>query len=112
MQKGLGISALVLAIVSIFIPVLGPWLTVVAAALAAFAYGPGFALGLSSIIINLVNIFVLSPTVWLAMGANAAAVSQGGKSVLSVGTTLFVAQAIALAVLIVFNMKQKDKVIG
>lgn len=101
MQKSLGIAALVIAIVSIFIPVIGPWLTIVAGALAAFAYGEGFALGLSSIIINLVNIFGMSPTVWLSIAA------EQGKSMASLGTILFVAQVIALAVLVVFNKKQK-----
>lgn len=105
MQKSLGIAALVIAIISIFIPLLGPWLTIVAGALAAFAFGQGFALGLSAIIINLINIFVLSPTVWLAMGASALAAEQG-KSIMSVGTVLFVAQAIALATLIISNKKR------
>ncbi len=107
MQKSLGIAALVIAVVSIFIPVLGPWLTIIAGALAAFAYGKGFALGLSAIIINLVNIFALSPTVWLAMGASAMAAEQG-KSIMSVGSVLFVAQAIAIAILILSN-KNKAK---
>ena len=95
-----------IAIVSIFIPILGPWHTIVAGALAAFAYGEGFALGLSSIIINLVNIFGMSPTVWIAMGTSALAAEQG-KSIVSGGTILFVAQVIALAALVVFNKKQK-----
>lgn len=106
MQKGLGIAALVIAIVSIFIPVLGPWLTILAEALAAFSFGPGFALGFSSIVINLVNIFFMSPTVWIAEGVSAIAAEQG-KSLMSGGTILFVAQAIALAVLIILNAKQK-----
>ncbi len=109
MQKSLGIAALVVAIVAIFVPVLGPWLTVVVGALAAFAYGPGFALGLSAIIINVINIFVLSPTVWLAMGANALAASHG-KSILSVGTFLFSAQLIALIILIIANNKKPAEI--
>lgn len=111
MQKSLGISALVIAIIAIFIPVLGPWLTILVGGLAAFAYGPGFALGVAAIVINLVNIFVLSPTIWLAMGANAHLASQG-KSAMSVGTTLFVAQAIALGVLVYMNKKRKIDAAG
>ena len=106
MQKGLGIAALVIAIVSIFIPLGGPWLTIVAGALAAFAYGSGFALGMAAIIINIVNVFLLSPTVWLAMGVNAFAASQG-KSIMSVGTILFSVQVTAAVVLFVLNSKQK-----
>jgi hypothetical protein len=105
MQKSLGITALVLAIVSIIIPFIGPWLTIIAGALAAFAYGPGFVLGLSAIIINLVNIFMLSPTVWIAMGVSTIAASHG-KSMLSVGTILFAAQAISLTLLIISNKKK------
>lgn len=106
MQKGFGIAALVLAIVSIFVPVLGPWLTILAGALAAMSYGTGFALGLSAIIINVINIFVLSPTVWLAMAAGAVAASVG-KSWMSVGTILFVAQAASLVVLVTLHAKKK-----
>lgn len=78
MQKGLGIVALVIAIISIFIPVAGPWLTILTGAVAAFVYGEGFALGLSSII-NMINIFVRSSALWFAMGARAIAGEQDGE---------------------------------
>ena len=39
MQKDLGISALVIAILAVFILLLGTWLTVLVALLATFAYG-------------------------------------------------------------------------
>jgi hypothetical protein len=65
MQKGLGIAALVIAIISIFVPIAGVYLTIFTGALAAFAYGEGFPFGLSSIIINAFNIIFLSPTIWI-----------------------------------------------
>lgn len=83
MQKGLGISALVLAIIAIFIPFIGTWLTVVAAGLAAFAYGPGFSLAIAGIVIDILHIFFLSPLLWatggLAAVADGAARTQGAS---------------------------------
>ena len=107
MQKSFGISALVIAIVCIFIPIVGPWLTILAAALAAFACGPGFSLGLAAIIINLFNIFVISPSVWITIAANEAAKAQG-RSFASIGTILFAAQAIA-AILLIAGSSRKRK---
>lgn len=112
MQKGFGITALVIAILSIFIPVAGPWLTIVAGALGAFAYSLGFPLGLSAIIINLINIFFLSPTIWLVMGVNAAAEANGHHSLVSVGTILFIVQAIALGVLVTLHGKGKKRALA
>jgi hypothetical protein len=58
MQKGLGITALVIAIIVIFVPFAGSWLTILVALLAAFAAGEGFGLGIAAIFINVVHIFV------------------------------------------------------
>ena len=41
MQKGLGIAALIIAIIAIFIPLAGTWITILAGLLTAFAAGPG-----------------------------------------------------------------------
>lgn len=75
MQKGLGIAALVIAIIAMFIPFLGTWLTVLVGLLAAFAYGPGLGLGIASIAINITHIFFFSPLLWVsqvaAIGATA-----------------------------------------
>lgn len=65
MEKGFGIGALVLAIMATFVPLLGPWLTVVAALFAMFAYGPGFGMAVGALIVNLVNLLFLSPTTWI-----------------------------------------------
>ena len=69
MQKGLGIAALVVAIISIFVPFAGTWMTILAASLAAFAYGEGIGLGIASIAINIVHIFFFSPLLWITQGA-------------------------------------------
>jgi len=65
MEKGLGIAALALAIMCVFIPVYGPWVTIIAALIAMFAIGPGFGMAIGAIVINLVNLLFLSPTTWL-----------------------------------------------
>lgn len=95
MQKGLGISALVLAIVAIFLALIGPWLTLLVALLAAFSYGPGLSFGISSIVLNIINIIFLSPTVWVDAAAT------GGKG----GGILFSAQIIAGIALFVLHKK-------
>jgi hypothetical protein len=116
MQKGLGIAALVLSIIAIFIPFLGTWLTVVAAGLAAFAYGPGFALGVAGIVIDILHIFFFSPLLWatggLAAVADGAAKAQGalgaeGASAFMLLPWILVAiQIAALVFLIKTNKKQ------
>jgi hypothetical protein len=107
MQKGFGIAALVIAIIAIFIPLFGPWVTIISALLAALAYGSGFAFGISSIVINLINIFILSPTVWVFAGMTSAMEASSGKSFLSLGTFLFVVQIVAGVVLFLLNSKKK-----
>ena len=64
-KKGLGVAALILAIISIIVPVYGPYLAVISAALAAFAKPHEFGLAIGAIITNFVNILFLSPTTWL-----------------------------------------------
>lgn len=105
MNKGLGISALVLAIISIFIPVIGPWLAVVAALLAAFSYGSALAFGIATLVINFVNVIFLSPSLWI----HGALVSKGaemhGAEVAFLPWIVLGAQAIALVVLIALHVK-------
>lgn len=116
MQKGLGISALVLSIIAIFIPLLGTRLTVVAAGLAAFAYGPGFALGVAGIVIDILHIFFLSPLLWatggLAAVADGAAKAHGGSGAegadafMMLPWMLIAIQIAALAFLVKTNKKR------
>jgi len=116
MQKGLGIAALVLAIVAIFIPFIGTWLTVVAAGLAAFAYGPGLSLGIAGIVIDILHIFFLSPLLWATGGLAAVAdhaareTGQGGaegaSTFMALPWILVAIQIAALVVLIRMNKKQ------
>jgi len=79
MQKSLGIAALAISIIAIFIPFLGTWLTVLVAALAAFAFGPGFSMAIAGIVINIFHIFFLSPLLW-ATGGFAAVTDEMAKS--------------------------------
>lgn len=120
MQKSLGIAALVISIIAIFIPFLGTWLTILVAGLAAFAVGPGFSLGIAGIIVNIFHIFFLSPLLWatggLAAVADGAARSQGASG--AEGASAFMAmpwilvaiQIGALAFLIMSNKKRQAAV--
>jgi len=98
MQKGLGIAALVIAILAIFIPFAGTWMTIVAGGMAAFAFGPGFGIGVASIIINIVHILFFSPLLWLtsaagAIGAAAAGSESGGGQIAMMPWVLIAIQA-------------------
>jgi hypothetical protein len=79
MGKGLGIAALVLAIIAIFVPFAGSWLTIVVALLAVFAVGEGFGLGVAAIIINFLHIFFFSPLLWATQGLLEGRTAQTGE---------------------------------
>ncbi len=64
-MKALGIVAMILAIIDIFIPVIGVYLTVLAALFAAFAAGEGLVFAAVAILLNLVNLVFLSPSLWV-----------------------------------------------
>lgn len=117
MQKSLGIAALVLSIIAIFIPFLGTWLTVLVAALAAFAYGPGFSLGIAGIVINVFHIFFLSPLLWATGGlvavsdemakSTGAAGAEGAATFMALPWILVAIQIGALVFLVQSNKKHK-----
>ena len=71
-MKAFGISALVIAIVAIFIPILGAFLAGLAGFLAFFSAGKGTSLGFSAVIINIVNICFMSPSLIIAAGHQSA----------------------------------------
>ncbi len=95
MEKGLGIGSLVLAILAIFIPVIGIWLTIISATLAVFAVGTGFGLGIGAIIVNFINLLFLSPLVWAYLST---------APIISI--FLIGVQVVALIILIKRNKKQ------
>ena len=71
--KVMGILSIVLAGISIFIPVIGVYLTVVSAILAALAFGKSALFGYIAIGINFLSLFFLSPLLWVAASAENAA---------------------------------------
>lgn len=64
-MKALGIIAMIVAVLSIIIPVAGTYITVLAAILAAFAAGEGLTFGAVAIGLNIINIIFLSPLIWV-----------------------------------------------
>lgn len=101
MQKALGITALVVSIIAIFTPVLGPWMTVVVAIMAVFSEGDGYTLGLSAIIINIVNLLILSPQfLGLLSGAS-------GADGVVIALVMMASQVVALFFLVKRNKKYK-----
>lgn len=63
-MKALGITAMIFAIVFIFVP-FGGFVTPLASIMAAFAAGPGLTFGATAILVGLINTLVLSPSVWI-----------------------------------------------
>jgi hypothetical protein len=120
MQKGLGIAALVVAIIAIFIPFLGTWLTVLVAGLAIFAAGPGFGLAAASLVINVVHILFLSPLLWATSGlemlADVAANSSGqeapGAGFRLLPWILIGIQVAAFALLLKANKKREPSAVA
>lgn len=108
MQKGLGIAALVVAILAMFIPFLGTWLTLVAGLLAAFAYGPGIGLGIASIVLNVFHIFFLSPLLWVSQGLAEVGAAHAGEQIVFLPWVLVAAQIGAGILLFMMHSKQKS----
>lgn len=101
-MKALGITAMIVAIVSIFMPLVGVYMTVVAGILAAFAAGPGITFAGVAIMVNLVNLVFMSPSLWITQ---ASAHSSGGTGP---GAFLVAVQVIA-AIVLAFVHKAKMK---
>ena len=108
-MKALGITAMIFAIVAIFVPVVGPYLTLVCALLAAFAGGHGLTYGVVAILVNILNVIFLSPSLWITAGMTAgmveAEVAGGGSIVFAGMGILFIgAQVVAAIVLIIVHL--------
>ena len=110
MQKGLGIAALVIAIIAMFTPFLGTWLTIVVAIMAAFAYGQGFGLAIAAIAINVIHIFFFSPLLWATQGVLSAGAAAGGGDMVFMPWILLAIQAGATVVLIMLHKKNRGAV--
>lgn len=109
-MKALGITAMIFAIVAIFIPIIGPYLTLVCALLAAFAAGPGLTFGVVAILVNLLNVTFLSPSLWLTAGIAEADQAGSGDAVLAGMGVIFVGtQIVALIILTFIHLLWKSK---
>jgi hypothetical protein len=103
-MKALGIIAMIFAIVSIFVPVIGPYLTIVCALLAAFAGGAGLTYGAVAIGVNILNVAFLSPSLWILAGAAEAETQGSGSNViLGMGVIFIGIQVVAALVLIIVH---------
>ena len=103
MSKALAIVALILSILCIFIPLYGPWLSIVSAGLAAFAAGPGFGIGLAAVILNIIDVLFLSPSIYLQGAGRASSTGNGGA--VSLAVIIVLVQIAAGAFLFVRNRK-------
>jgi hypothetical protein len=101
-MKALGIIAMIFAIVAIFVPVIGPYLTIICGLLAAFAAGPGLTFGAVAIGVNILNVAFLSPSLWLIAGAaEADAQGSGSDVLLGMGIVFIGVQVVAAVVLVI-----------
>ncbi len=67
-MKALGMTAMILATICFFVPVVGPYVTVVAAGLVAFAVREGLTFAAVAIGLNLINLLFFSPSLWTTEG--------------------------------------------
>jgi hypothetical protein len=103
MQKDIGISTLIFAIIAIFTP-FGAWLTIFVALMVTFAYGEGLLLGIASIIVNMVHIVFFSSRLWSGEGLGE--FSAAGESPF-LPWILIAAQVIAIVILFLRHKKFK-----
>ena len=100
--KVMGILSIVLAGISIFIPVIRVYLTVVSAILAALAFGKSALFGYIAIGINFLSLFFLSPLLWVAASAE----NADENNIAGLVWFLLVAQVLAL-VFLIWKSKKK-----
>jgi len=65
-MKALGIVALILSVVSIFIPIFGTLLIGLSGFFAILASHKGKTLSVAAVIINIINLFLLTPSLTIA----------------------------------------------
>lgn len=111
MQKGLGIAALVIAIIAMFTPFLGTWLTIPVAIMAVFAYGPGLGLAIAAIAINIFHIFFFSPLLWATQAVMSAGEAAGAGDVPFLPWFLVAIQIGAAVVLFMLHKKNKGSMV-
>jgi len=111
MQKGRGIAALVIAIIAMFTPFLGTWLTIVVAIMAVFAYGPGLGLGIAAIAINVIHIFFFSPLLWATQAAMSIGEAAGAGDVPFLPWFLVAIQIGAAVVLFMLHKRSKGAIV-
>lgn len=113
-MKALGITAMIFAIVAIFVPIAGPYLTLICALFAAFAAGPGLTFGVVAILINILNVALLSPSLWITAGmagaeAEAEQAGAGTDMLLGMGFIFVGAQVMAAIVLALVHVSWKKR---
>ena len=104
--KVLGILAIVVAGLSIFVPGGALLATFVGAPLIVFSWKDGAIFGYVAGGLNIINIIFLSPTVWIAMGV-AEASGEGGA--LSLGIIYVMVQVVAMAIMGFITWKSNKK---
>lgn len=112
-MKALGITALVVCGLAIIVPVIGPWLTIVSALLAAFAAGPGLIFAVIAILLNVVNIIFLSPSLWLVVSVSHSDTPADTGALLSaMGTLLLGPQLVAAILLTITHLLRRKRTAG
>lgn len=114
-MAALGITAMIIAIVAIFVPIVGPYLTLLCALMAAFAGGRGLTFGIVAILLSTINIIFLSPSLLITAASvgtaagtlaesSEVAIEVGGGILAGMGIIFLGAQVLALIVLIVVHL--------
>jgi hypothetical protein len=107
-MKALGITAMILAIVFIFLPG-GRYATVIASLLAAFTVGPGSTYSAVAIILGFINTILLSPSVWIMDWADRGDAKMFGEEVGFFGQGMIIVSVHIVCAIIFYFMNKKKK---
>lgn len=104
-----GISALILAILGVVIPVFGYFVAGLSGFLAFFSAGKGTSWGLAAVIINIVNIIFLSPTLLMSTSGKLVADKSHQANAENIFAFLLLIQFIAVGIFIIkFLLRKKN----
>ncbi len=108
-MKAFGISAVAIAIIAIFVPIMGYFAAGLAGFLAIFSAGKGTPWGLSAVIINIVNIMFLSPSlIFMASDKYAINAAHQAQSKTIFGVLLLI-QFVAISAFILKKLLGKKR---
>ena len=104
-----GIVALIFAVIGIFIPFAGVFLSGLSGFLAFFSAGKGTSIGLSAVIINIINILFLSPSLIISAADKYSISPSHAADSRNIFGFLITIQLVAITVFIIKKIMERKK---